>query len=58
MTDHMIARGTVVANAHPPRYYRRSSAAEYISSTYFPCSPKTLAKFASVGGGTRISEGR
>jgi hypothetical protein len=31
---------------------RRADAAKYVTQTYgFPCSPKTLAKLACVGGG-------
>jgi hypothetical protein len=34
------------------RLLRRSQAAEYITNTYgIPCSPKTLAKYACIGGG-------
>jgi len=34
------------------RLLRRSMAAKYITDTYgIPCSPKTLAKYACVGGG-------
>lgn len=29
----------------------RSEAAQYITSHWFPCSPKTLAKLAVIGGG-------
>lgn len=32
------------------RLLRRSEAAHHISEKYFPCSPKTLAKLAVVGG--------
>jgi hypothetical protein len=38
--------------AKPERLLRRSKAAQYITDTYgIPCSPKTLAKYACVGGG-------
>jgi hypothetical protein len=34
------------------RLLRRSKAAQYITDTYgIPCSPKTLAKYACIGGG-------
>ena len=34
------------------RLLRRSKAAKYIEDTYgIPCSPKTLAKYACIGGG-------
>ena len=34
------------------RYLRRIEAAEYVAATWgFPCSPKTLAKLAVIGGG-------
>jgi hypothetical protein len=34
------------------RLLRRSKAAQYITHTYgIPCSPKTLAKYACIGGG-------
>ena len=34
------------------RLLRRSTAAKYVTDTYgIPCSPKTLAKLACVGGG-------
>jgi len=33
------------------RLLRRVPAAHYVSQRYFPCSPKTLAKLAVVGGG-------
>ena len=34
------------------RLLRRSEAAKYITQTYsIPCSPKTLAKLACIGGG-------
>jgi hypothetical protein len=36
------------------RLLRRFRAAEYITDTYgIPCSPKTLAKYACIGGGLR-----
>ena len=38
--------------AKPDRLLRRFRAAEYITDTYgIPCSPKTLAKYACIGGG-------
>jgi hypothetical protein len=49
--DPMISRGEGVASAHPPRYLRRNAAAEYTSDKWFPCAPKTLAKFACIGVG-------
>jgi hypothetical protein len=34
------------------RHFRRAAAAKYVADTYgIPCSPKTLAKLACVGGG-------
>jgi hypothetical protein len=34
------------------RLLRRSTAAKYVTDTYgIPCSPKTLAKLACIGGG-------
>ena len=34
------------------RLLRREAAAEYITETHgYPCSPKTLAKLACIGGG-------
>lgn len=34
------------------RYLRRTEAAAYVADTFgIPCSPKTLAKLAVVGGG-------
>jgi hypothetical protein len=34
------------------RHARRNEAATYIETTYgIPCSPKTLAKWACIGGG-------
>ena len=38
--------------AKTERLRRRDAAAEYISTTWgIPCSPKTLAKIAVIGGG-------
>ena len=35
-----------------PKFLNRQRAAEYIETTWgLPCSPRTLAKLASVGGG-------
>jgi hypothetical protein len=39
-----------VATPSPRRKHRRAAAAAYISDNFFPCSPKTLAKLACVGG--------
>ena len=40
------------ATAKPERLLCRSKAAHYITDTYgIPCSPKTLAKYACIGGG-------
>jgi hypothetical protein len=37
------------------RLLRRSEAAKYITQTYsIPCSPKTLAKLACIGGGPKF----
>jgi hypothetical protein len=39
----------------PSRLLRRAEAARYIQDKWgYPCSPKTLAKYASVGGGPRF----
>ena len=39
-------------NGNHQKLLRRSEAAEYITTTYgIPCSPKTLAKLAVIGGG-------
>jgi hypothetical protein len=40
-----------VAHANRFHYRRRVDAAAYVAETYFPCSPKTLAKLAVIGGG-------
>ena len=37
------------AAAKLDRLLRRTAAAQYVTETYFPCSPKTLAKIACVG---------
>jgi hypothetical protein len=43
---------TESAPVNKPRYLRRVEAARYIRDTWgIPCSPKTLAKLAVVGGG-------
>jgi hypothetical protein len=41
---------------HPPRQrdMTRAEAARYIAERWFPCSPKTLAKLAVVGGGPKF----
>jgi hypothetical protein len=67
MTDQIIPRndGTIAAvmdGGNAPavpvgqvvqarKYLGRKDAAQYITDNYFPCSPKTLAKLACVGGG-------
>jgi hypothetical protein len=67
MTDQIIPRsdGTIAAMdgeggpAVPagqvfqphPAFLVRKAAAQYITENYFPCSPKTLAKLACIGGG-------
>lgn len=39
----------------PERLERRTDAAVYITDTFgIPCSPNTLAKLATVGGGPRF----
>ncbi len=44
--------------ASPSRPLRRDEAAAYITDTHgLPCSPKTLAKYASVGGGPAFRKG-
>jgi hypothetical protein len=36
----------------PSRLLRRAEAAEYVNGKWgYPCSPKTLAKYAVIGGG-------
>jgi len=38
-----------------PKRHRRNEAAEYLTSKYgIPCSPKTLAKKACIGGGPKF----
>jgi hypothetical protein len=54
MHDPSVMRGAGVAFVPPPRFRRRSEAAEYISDKYFPCRPKTLAKLAVIGGGPKF----
>jgi hypothetical protein len=34
-----------------PKFLRRDAAAEYLRDRYGFCTPKTLSKLASVGGG-------
>ncbi|UDL95814.1 hypothetical protein LGH83_06320 [Lichenihabitans sp. PAMC28606] len=52
MTDLSIVRGAGIAIEHPAHpYLRRAEAAAYVTDKYFPCSPRTLAKKAVVGGG-------
>jgi hypothetical protein len=43
--------GAGVAHANHLHYRRRVDAAIYVTERYFPCSPKTLAKLAVLGGG-------
>jgi hypothetical protein len=39
----------------PSRLLRRTEAARYVHETWgYPCSPKTLAKYAVIGGGPRF----
>jgi hypothetical protein len=39
----------------PSRLLRRADAARYVSDNWgYPCSPKTLAKYAVIGGGPRF----
>ena len=39
----------------PRRMLRRSEAARYVENRWgYPCSPRTLAKKASIGGGPRF----
>ena len=39
----------------PSRLLRRAEAAQHIHGKWgYPCSPKTLAKYAVVGGGPRL----
>ena len=46
----LSGEATVVATP-PRRSMTRSEAAQYTTDHWFPCSPKTLAKLAVVGGG-------
>jgi len=42
----------VTTNSHPIRLLRRAEAAEHIRGKWgYPCSPRTLAKYAVIGGG-------
>jgi hypothetical protein len=52
MTGPQVVRdeGRVAAPS-PSRPLRRAEAAAYVTSRFFPCSPKTLAKLCVVGGG-------
>ena len=37
---------------HPEKRLRRNAAAAYVEETHgIPCAPKTLAKYAVIGGG-------
>ena len=39
----------------PSRLLRRAEAAQYVHDKWgYPCSPKTLAKYAVIGGGPRF----
>ena len=39
----------------PSRLLRRTEAAQYIKGKWgYPCSPRTLAKYAVIGGGPRF----
>jgi hypothetical protein len=43
------------ASLGPRRFLRRSEAARYVENKWgYPCSPKTLAKKATIGGGPRF----
>ena len=45
-------RQSVTTNSHPIRLLRRAEAAEHIQQRWgYPCSTRTLAKYAVVGGG-------
>lgn len=46
-----LSGGATVVAAPLKRDMTRSEAAQYITDRWFPCSPKTLAKLAVVGGG-------
>ena len=51
MTETLVSRDdrfTRPSSASRP--LRRTEAADHISAKHFPCSPKTLAKLAVVGG--------
>jgi hypothetical protein len=42
----------VTTNSYPIRLLRRAEAAEHIRGKWgYPCSPRTLAKYAVIGGG-------
>jgi hypothetical protein len=52
MTDVSGVRAEESAPLDPARrYYRRIDAAAYVTARHFPCSHKTLAKLAVIGGG-------
>jgi hypothetical protein len=53
MTDLAIATGADATIARSCPYLRRVEAAAYVAANYLPCSPKTLAKLAVVGGGPK-----
>jgi hypothetical protein len=39
----------------PSRLLRRAEAAQYVHENWgYPCSPRTLAKYAVIGGGPRF----
>jgi hypothetical protein len=43
------------AHPVPCRLLRRTEAAQYIKDHFgYPCSPRTLAKYAVIGGGPRF----
>ena len=52
MTDALVVRDTGSVATPSSRLLRRCEAAAYTTRTHgIPCSPKTLAKYATVGGG-------
>jgi hypothetical protein len=51
MTGLATVLGAYDAVASSPQYHLRKAAAAYVTRKFFPCSPKTLAKLAVVGGG-------
>jgi hypothetical protein len=51
MTQSQVMRATAQDDSIQARTFTRPQAAAYIAAHYFPCSGRTLAKFASLGTG-------